>query len=294
MVLAKLCSDRIPASAKKCKRQLRALFRSRLEVKEPRVHGDGSALPRKELDMRALRRNTSELGSRKKHSRIDAPKRLATFSPTNMPRSTLQAARAGQAPPRMQTPPPLPSRWANPPCPTAYPRLPHPSISLSYSAPLRKSSPWESATMGRRMYPRVDSFVGEDSNPSPTVRFAYSVTIMEIPSHIHYWKSIRDAMWHSRSSTKWIVCRNHLEMHADGGRHAWRNFAEEDEMKPFNNKLLHPATYERLELELARRKRQAEQLADEGSTSRHWRITFPSACNCNRKGCEEEATVDGE
>jgi hypothetical protein len=292
MVLAKLRSVRIPSSAKKCKRRLRALFLNRLGVKGALAQSDDSLATRNDLDMGALKKKVSESGSRKKLACDDAPK-LSTFSPTNMPRSTMQPARAGQAPPKMQTPPPLPSRWASPPCPTAYPRLPHASISLSYSATLRKSTPWESGTVGRLMLPRVDSFVGVDSNPSPTVCFAYNVIIMEIPSHLHYWKSTRDAMWHSRSAMKWMVYRNHLEMKADGGKFAWRNFTEEDGMKPFKNKLLHPATYERLQLELARRKRQAEQLADEESSTRLWRIVFPSPCHCTMSK-SEVVTVDGE
>ncbi|CAB9503070.1 expressed unknown protein [Seminavis robusta] len=232
---------------KKDGRRLRSRVLNRLGITSNKARvSDGGIPPAKVSEEQAKPVALKSPTKKVSHRRVVITQSNVRCVPPNepsspCPRTSWEVAIAQDE--KFATPPPIPSRSKPPPCPTAYPRLPHTSISVSYSMPLQEF----------QSYPGMPKPKEESSS---RVCFASSVQVMEIPSHVHYSKQARDAMWTSPKDIDRLAKRNAYEYWADGKQ--WEDCKEEDEMLEWNGKLLHPFTYERMQNMIAQTRMEAE------------------------------------
>jgi len=92
------------------------------------------------------------------------------------------------------------------------------------------------------------------------IRFHPLVEVMEIPSHMHYTKQTRHAMWTPIAASRRNERRNRIEFLSENGGKDWRECTEEEDfiLWPRSGIYLHPETYRRVYKKALEKKRTAE------------------------------------
>lgn len=162
-------------------------------------------------------------------------------SPRRLMRSPLPKSRPGVPPPPMPTPPPIPS-GVHPPCPTAFARLPHACISLSYRVPIRPARKLCRDDSPRCSEDRLED--DDDEFKQASVSFRPDAQVMEIPSHIHYTQEVRNTLWQDEKERLRNTRRNKIEFFYE--REDMNNVLEEESFIGFKGRLLHPVTHKLL------------------------------------------------